>query len=137
MLLLLRRLLGVLGLYIRSESHPHDGIVTNWIIVSLLTGFLMITFDFILTHWDELEEFLYAIMQFVTFVTVYTCYICFALEKRATFQLFEKFEIIANDYGNSGFCFENFVLFNCFNPKKKFDAMENLVFIRMPRKDLM
>lgn len=98
---LIRRFLIVLGLCIKDDDHPHDGIITNCIIMSLLTGFLMITIDFIVTHSDEVEDFLYAIMQCVTFVTVWTCYICFAQQKRSTFLFFKQFQETVDDYGES------------------------------------
>lgn len=98
-LALIHRFLLILGLCPKDEHHPNDGIAMNCIIVALLTGFLMITLEFIFTHLDNTEEFLYAIMQFVTFVTVWTCYICFAMQKRSTHLFFNNLQAIVNDYG--------------------------------------
>lgn len=95
---LIRQCLTVLGLCSKSKNSSYD-IFMNWTIVCLLTAFLMITFEYIVTHFDDHANVLYAIMQFVTFVTVWTCYICFAMEKSATFQFNEELQLIADDYG--------------------------------------
>lgn len=95
---LIRRCLVIVGLCLKSKTNPHHGYILNWIIMSLLTGFLMITLEFILTHFDDHEDLLYAIMQFVTFVTVWTCYVCFAKQKSKAFRFLEELQEIVDKY---------------------------------------
>lgn len=54
--------------------------------------------EFILTHMDNMADFMYAVMQFITFVTVTTCYVCFSLRKVETLHFFEKLQSIVNAY---------------------------------------
>lgn len=95
---LIHRCLIILGLCSEPGQSSSYGYTMNWIIVSLLTGFLMITVDYILTHFDDHANALYAIMQFVTFVTVWTCYICFANQKTKTAHFFEELQETVDDY---------------------------------------
>lgn len=95
---LIRRCLIILGLCITEEENPNYGFTTNCAIVGLLTGFLMITVDFIITHFDDRADCIYAIMQFVTFLTVWTCYICFAVQKTATFHFINEVQDAADQY---------------------------------------
>lgn len=97
-LVLIRRILVVCGLCLDDSSNPHYGRPTNCIIVVLLTGFLAITFEYIYTHFYDIENFLYAIMQFVTFFTVWTCYICFANQKQLVYDFFENLQKIVDGY---------------------------------------
>lgn len=97
-LVLIRKILVTLGLCIKDSNSPHYGRATNYIIFALLTGFLMITFDYIVTHFDDRENALYAIMQFVTFATVWTCYICFANQKHLTFQFLNNIQEFVENY---------------------------------------
>lgn len=97
-LVLIRRILVVFGLCLDDSNNPHYGRFTNCVIFSLLTGFLMITFEYIYTHFDDRANALYAIMQFVTFATVWTCYICFANQKQLTYEFFENLQEITDKY---------------------------------------
>lgn len=95
---LIRRILVILGLCLKDSVNPNDGRVMNCTIVLLLTGFLLITLEFILSHFDETADALYAIMQFVTFFTVWTCYICFANQKHLTFEFLTNQQKIVDNY---------------------------------------
>lgn len=95
---LIRRILVILGLCIKHSDNPTYGRGTNYIIFALLTGFLMITFEYIITHFDDRANALYAIMQFVTFATVWTCYICFANQKHLTFAFFKNIQEFVDNY---------------------------------------
>lgn len=98
-LALIRRILQTLGLCTKDQYNPHYGRFTNYVIVCLLTGFLLITLEFIFSHFNEdRANALYAIMQFVTFFTVLTCYICFANHKHQTFQFLIVLQDIVDDY---------------------------------------
>lgn len=97
-LALIKRILVVIGLCLKDSTNPNHGRITNCTIFGMLTGFLMITFDFILTHFDDRENALYAIMQFVTFATVWTCYICFANQKHLTFEFLTNIQDIVDNY---------------------------------------
>lgn len=97
-LVLIRRILVVSGLCLDNSNNPHYGRFTNCVVFGLLTGFLMITFEFIYNHFEDRENALYALMQFVTFFTVWTCYICFANQKQRTYEFFENLQKIADNY---------------------------------------
>lgn len=94
---LIRKILVFLGLCLDCE-HRTRQLLINGSIVTLLVGFLCITMEFILTHMDDMADFMYAVMQFITFLTVTTCYICFSLRKTETFHFFEKLQSIVNAY---------------------------------------
>lgn len=97
-LALVRKILVVLGLCIKDSENPTYGRSTNCIIFALLTGFLMITVDYIVTHFDDRENALYAIMQFVTFATVWTCYVCSANQKHLTFEFLNNIQEFVDNY---------------------------------------
>lgn len=97
-LALARKSLEVFGLYLKDSNNKNYGRFTNCTVVVLLTGFLMITIEFILSHSDDTADALYAIMQFVTFSTVWTCYICFANQKHLTFEFLRNLQEIVDDY---------------------------------------
>lgn len=97
-LVLIRRILVVFGLCLDDSNNPHYGRFRNWVIVGLLTGFLMITFEYVCTHMDDRQNGLYAIMQFITFFTVWTCYICFANQKQLTYEFLENLQLIVDGY---------------------------------------
>lgn len=93
---LIHRCLTILGLCVEPSCNEIYASIVNYIITSFVTGFLLITVEFIFTHFDDRANALYALMQFVTFVTVWTCYICFAKKKRATFQFIGEMQRIVN-----------------------------------------
>lgn len=95
---LIRRILVVSGLCLQDSNNPTHGRLTNYVIVALLTGFLLITMEFIGSHFDDHEEALYAFMQFVTFFTVWTCYICFANQKQLTFEFLVNLQETVESY---------------------------------------
>lgn len=95
---LIRQTLVFLGLCLDRE-HQARQLLMNGSIISLLVGFLCITMEFILTHMDDMADFMYAVMQFITFVTVTTCYVCFSLQSAQTLKFFEKLQSIVNAYG--------------------------------------
>lgn len=106
-LALIRRILVVFGLCVEDSAKPNQGRFTNCVIFGLLTGFLAITFDFIVTNFDDRENALYAIMQFVTFATVWTCYICFANQKHLVFEFLTNLQVIVDTYRK--YCFNQFM----------------------------
>lgn len=97
-LALINRILETLGLCLKDFDHPNYGRITNYSIVLSLTGMLMITIEFISTHFDNAGDTLYAIMQLVTFVTVSICYICFANQKHLTFEVIMNLQEIVDNY---------------------------------------
>lgn len=97
-LALIRRILEIIGLCLKDSHNRTYGRVTNYVISLLLTGFLMITFEYILTHFDDRANGLYAVMQFITFFTVWTCYISFANQKQFTFDFVTKLQEIVENF---------------------------------------
>lgn len=92
------RILVILGLCIKNRQNPNYGRLINVVIFILLTCFLMITFDYILSHFDDRANALYAIMQFITFATVWTCYVSFANQKHITFEFLNEMQEIVDRY---------------------------------------
>lgn len=93
-LALIHERLKMIGLGRNEDKWRKSDLIINWLIITLLFGFLTITVEYIVTHADDLANFMYAVMQLVTFVTVWTCYICFALQKTSTSLFFTKLQAI-------------------------------------------
>lgn len=142
---LVRRILLILGLCLEDSSKPNQGRFTNCVIFGLLTGFLMITVDFILTNFDDRANALYAIMQFVTFSTVWTCYICFANQKHLTFEFLTNLQEIVDNYRKlqslnaifSMFTVKNLKIIEIYVFIKQVKDTENLDFMKKLRENHM
>lgn len=131
-----RRILLAFGLCIKDSNNPHYGRFINYGIFVILACFLMITTEYISSHFDDRTDAIYALMQFVSFLSAWACYPCFANQKCQTFKVLNNIQEIANDYRK---CFGlrtiNKYIWIYFRSNKKIEKMNDMEFMEKPKKN--
>lgn len=95
---LIKRILQILGLCPKDSNNSNYGRFMNSAIIILFVVFLLITVEYILSHIDDINVAIYALMQFVSFSTAWTCYMSFANQKHLTFKFLINLQKIVDDY---------------------------------------